>query len=152
MARGLVSLAALKRVAERLSGYGMRGALPLRKILAIREQVGVPQSVLETRMLRLIRLAKLPLPFCQYPVAAGEKTFFLDFAYPDLGIAIETDGFGSHASPTDLESDHIRANILSRLGWRLFRFTWAQVSERPGEVTETIRGGDRRRQNQDSSR
>jgi very-short-patch-repair endonuclease len=54
-------------------------------------------------------------------------------------IAIEVDGWNTHGTPRALDSDLDRQNGLVLRGWRVLRFTWKQVTQRPDEVAATIR-------------
>jgi hypothetical protein len=103
-----------------------------------REAIGrTPQSVLERAFLDLLATAGLPVPICQYPVARADgKRAYLDFAYPDRGLAIEVDGSDAHATPAQRASDHERANQLPK--WRFVRFTYEDVNDRPEYVVAVI--------------
>jgi very-short-patch-repair endonuclease len=61
---------------------------------------------------------------------------FLDFAYPERALAIETDGNGSHATPAQRSADNVRSNQLP--GWRFLRFTYEDVTERPDAVAAVV--------------
>ncbi|WP_309121736.1 DUF559 domain-containing protein [Paenibacillus sp.] len=61
---------------------------------------------------------------------------YLDFAYmlPPLRIAIEIEGIGPHAKHADrrkFEDDHVRAAFLQAEGWKVIRFSYDTVNERP---------------------
>ena len=66
----------------------------------------------------------------------GEK--FIDFAYPDLGLAIELDGYADRANRVAFDGDRARQNVLEELGWSFRRFTWTQVREQPSGVACTV--------------
>ena len=113
---------------------------PLRALLTDRAE-GIPQKELERRFLRLIRAYGLPKPVRQK--RSGNRK--IDFAYPELMIAIEVDGWNSHGSPAALASDLKRQNELILRGWTILRFTWSQITKQPDEVAATIRAALRRR-------
>lgn len=71
----------------------------------------------------------------QHPVGR----FRIDFAYPELLIAIEVDGYGPHASRAAFQRDRSRQNDLVALGWTVLRFTWADVVKRPDHVARVLR-------------
>lgn len=105
---GLVSVRAVQTyVADRNLGH-RRGAGVLRELLIDRTE-GIPQKELERRFLRLIRDYRLPKPVRQKP--SGRLK--IDFAYPELMIAIEVDGWNSHRTPKDLDYDTARQNRLA---------------------------------------
>ncbi len=100
------------------------------------------ESPLETLLRELIRLAGLPPPVPQYEVRAtnGELLARVDFAYPSHGLVIEGDGRRHHESWTDGVRDRRRQNLLVNAGFRILRFTWDDVWNRPHETVTTIRG------------
>jgi very-short-patch-repair endonuclease len=57
-------------------------------------------------------------------------------ATTDRRLAIEVDGNGSHATPSQRDADHERSNQLPR--WRFVRFTYEQVFEQPGAVAAIV--------------
>lgn len=95
-----------------------------------------PESVFETKLLRVLRAAGLPPPAVQYRVG----NYRLDFAYPDARIAIEADGFRFHSSRRQWDRDRARRYALTAMGWTLLPVTWTQLHERPEEVVEAVRG------------
>jgi very-short-patch-repair endonuclease len=70
---------------------------------------------------------------------AGVFLAEVDFAYPEIKLAIEVDGFGVHGTPRAMAKDFVRQNGLVPYGWRVLRFTWRQVTREPGMVAGTIR-------------
>lgn len=131
----LTTMAAVEWEVARLARPGRRGLGPLRKALDRRALLETPpDGVLEPRFARLCKLAGLPTPVFQHAVGRYE----VDFAYPDLFIAIEVDGYGPHASPSAFQTDRHRQNELVGQGWLVLRFTWADVVRRPERVAQQI--------------
>ncbi len=62
----------------------------------------------------------------------------MDFAYPELLLAIEVDGWESHGAPAAMGKDFVRQNGLVPYGWRVLRFTWRQVVRQPHKVAAAI--------------
>jgi very-short-patch-repair endonuclease len=62
----------------------------------------------------------------------------IDFAYPELLLAIEVDGYGPHSSRRAFQADRDRQNVLVGLGWTVLRFTWADVVKRPDHVARLV--------------
>ena len=106
----------------------------LSRLLDDREH-GVPESELERAFLRLVRRHRLPVPVRQHPVGR----YRLDFAYPDVKVAIELDGWATHGSPQRRRADLSRQNELEVLGWHVLRFTWDDVTKDPAGVALTVR-------------
>ena len=56
--------------------------------------------------------------------------YYIDFVlHGDLKLAIEVDGFGKFNTPQDLNNYTKRQNYIIAEGWRVLRFTYAQVME-----------------------
>jgi very-short-patch-repair endonuclease len=129
--RRLVTVARLR---WRLDELGpRRGVAIIRRFLNARS---VPadgvQSVLETRLLRLIRRAGLPRPVAQHRVRdRGRLIAIVDFAYPEKRLAIEVDGYRWHSGRARWQRDLARRNALTRLGWRVIHFTAHDLDSNP---------------------
>jgi hypothetical protein len=114
---------------------GRRGSGPLRRVLDRRALLETPpDGMLEPRFARLLKRAGLPPAAFQFPVGRFE----IDFAYPELLLAIEVDGYGPHSSRRAFQKDRDRQNVLVGSGWTVLRFTWADVVKRPEHVARTI--------------
>jgi hypothetical protein len=118
-----------------------RGGPTLTRVLS-RRAPGWPAtgSELETRYLQLIRPLGLPDPVRQYPIcdSAGRCMFNLDFVWPDVGLWVEMDGRESHGLPKAVFADRHRQNdLITRLPWRLLRFTWDDVMEQQARTLRT---------------
>lgn len=72
-----------------------------------------------------------------------ERMYRLDFAWPERKVGVEINGgiflgkIGAHSSPTKILRDMEKGNLLVQLGWRVLRFTPAQV--KVGEALEGIK-------------
>ena len=98
-------------------------------------------SVLEslTRVL-LWRAGLFPVE-TQYPFesASGPLVGYVDFAWPQLRLLLEADGFEFHSKRADHRNDCRRLNAFTCCGWLLLRVTWEDVVFHPDEVVETVR-------------
>jgi very-short-patch-repair endonuclease len=61
-----------------------------------------------------------------------ERGWRFDFAFPEQRVAVEVDGAmwgvqGRHQRPDHLAEQNDKGNAATLLGWRLLRFTTAQV-------------------------
>jgi very-short-patch-repair endonuclease len=122
---------------KRLAELGRRrGTAALRRVLERREAVGhTPRTVLERALLDAFAGAALPTPICQYRVVRADGVLaYLDFALPDVMLAIEVDGNASHATPAQRAADNDRTNALP--GWRVLRFTCEMRT--PETVASTV--------------
>lgn len=80
-------------------------------------------------------------PVRQHPVLAGRK-WALDFAWPDRMLAVEVDG-AVHRIKGRFAADLERSVVLTLLGWRVLRFSPAQVeSAQAIDVVERVLAGD----------
>ena len=139
--RRLVTVARLR---WRMREVGARTTL---KRLVDARATAVPESVLETRLLRVLRKAGLPAPVVQHQVGR----YRVDFAYPGVRVAIEADGFAWHSSRRQLDRDSVRRNVLAVQGWTVLHFTWEQLHERPDEVVDAVRAALTGRESMGSS-
>ncbi|MBI4728952.1 MAG: DUF559 domain-containing protein [Acidobacteria bacterium] len=138
--RRIVSMPRLRWHLGRAEWEGRRGVKVMRALVDARGGSPVPQSVLETRLLRLLREAGLPEPASQHPVrSSGRLVAVVDFAWPDLRLAIEADGYRWHSGRIRWEHDRARGNELTLLGWRIVHVTWTDLSRRPEAVLAAVR-------------
>ena len=96
--------------------------------MALRRPRG--RSVLELRLVALMRHAGIAGPVEEYPFARhlGRRWRF-DFAWPDRMVAVEVDGGiwmrggGRHSRGAGYEADARKLNTAALLGWCVLRFT-----------------------------
>jgi very-short-patch-repair endonuclease len=135
----LFSVAAVEWALAKVARPGRRGSGVLRRVLDERALADEPpDGLLEPRFARLCRTHGLPPAAFQHEVRFRGRTYRIDFAYPDLRIAIEVDGYGQRATRAAFESDTERQTILGLLGWTVLRFTWTKVVRRPAEVARDV--------------
>ena len=137
IAGGLISVGAMRAELGRRAGKGRRGVSLLRACLAERlDDDGGRTSGLESPMDRLIVRQRLPLPERQFWLAGTR--YRLDYAWPSARLAVEVDGYESHAGLDAFRSDRTRQNVLVLRGWTVLRFT-ADDLRRPRSVADQIR-------------
>ncbi|MDQ4142825.1 MAG: type IV toxin-antitoxin system AbiEi family antitoxin domain-containing protein [Actinomycetota bacterium] len=138
--RGLTSVDYLER---RLAEHGQtrRGTAPLKRLLDSRQPGRAPtESELEREFLRaVISRFDLPPPASQVRVLAGATESRLDFAYPNLHLAIEVLGWRFHLGRRSWECDLARHNRLAAEGWTILYFSWFDVTRRPSWVAGQVR-------------
>jgi hypothetical protein len=93
------------------------------------------RSELEERFLQLCGTHDIPRPQTNVLVEGIE----VDFVWRDRRLIVEVDGYAYHRSPAAFEADRERDVTLTTKGWRVLRFTWAQVTRRPAWVAAAIR-------------
>jgi predicted transcriptional regulator of viral defense system len=125
---------------RRLGGSRRAGAAYLRKALV--PWLGGQQhdSAAEADCRRLLAAHGLPASRSQYPVTCLDgRTALLDFAWPQVLVALEVDGFRWHGNPAAHAGDSLRANQLAALGWTVLRVTPTELATRPGPVLGALR-------------
>jgi hypothetical protein len=98
------------------------------------------ESVLESALRVLLIEAGLPPPESQY-VIRGDGRFVarVDFCWPALRLIVEADGRRWHDPDDRRNADRRRANGCASYGWRILRFTWADVLHEPEYVIACVR-------------
>lgn len=129
--RGLVSLDELASTLARLTRRGRAGVAAFRELLDQRSSLAETESEGEQRLLRLIVRLGLPRPVTQYEIRDddGHVVARVDFAYPDLKIAIEYDSYAHHVGKAALVRDGARRNAIVSLGWLPITATAADLRD-----------------------
>jgi Protein of unknown function (DUF559) len=131
---GLVEVKGLRQHAT--ASAGAKGIRQFRRVVELAEPLSA--SPMETRLRMLLVLAKLPRPEAQASLHDDNGRFLgrVDLYYPAQRLAIEYDG-GTHRA--SLIEDNRRQNLLLNAGFRLLRFTFADIRETPGAVVSHVR-------------
>ena len=111
---------------------GARGSGQLPEVVRLANPLS--ESPMESRTRLIIVLDGLPVPALQHPVGP----YVLDLAYPAIRLAIEYDG-EEHRVQQRAMRDLDRQAYLSDAGWKVLRFTAAQVMLRPWWVAARVR-------------
>lgn len=119
-----------------------RGHAAMRQALADLRAIGAPvtRSELEDRFLALLDAHDLPRPATNASVEGME----FDAAWPGQRLVVELDGWDAHHTRRAFQEDRQRGNALELAGWRLLRFTWADVTRRADDTATLVRGALRR--------
>lgn len=76
----------------------------------------------------------------------GVTIAHLDLAYPSQQVFVESDGFGFHSLPSQLRSDHVRANeIAARTEWKGVRVGVREFRDKPERFLRQLRAALRSR-------
>jgi very-short-patch-repair endonuclease len=115
-----------------------KGVARLRRVVDLAEPEA--ESAMETRLRMLLVLAGLPRPEVQVSLDDDQGSFLgrPDLLYRPQRLAIEYDG-GSHRDR--LVDNNRRQNGLVGAGFRLLRFTAADVYRTPDSVVMQVRHG-----------
>lgn len=137
-----IDLDELGAVFAALGRRGRPGTAMLRELLSEIGPGHIPaESELEHRLRDLLTCAEMPPPVAQLPLPWRTPTpGRVDFAYPEHRVIIECDGRRWHTRADAFEIDRRRDNLAQLAGWRVLRFTWGDVVDRPGDVLDAVTG------------
>jgi hypothetical protein len=130
--RELVAYESTRALLERLGRRGRNGTGVLRTILDERvPERAIPESPMETRLLRLLRDLGFPRPVPQYEVWHG-KTLVgrVDAAYPNAKVALEYQSIEHHTGAIALLRDNDRWKRFHRIGWDIIGVTIEDLRNR----------------------
>ncbi|WP_173127734.1 DUF559 domain-containing protein [Kibdelosporangium persicum] len=127
--RGLVAECVLARADKR----GLRRATTLLELAT-----GLTESPAESWMMVRLIDAGIPEPVPQFAIVGmdGRERYRLDFAWPDVRIALEYDGYAAHEGREC--HDLAREEDLVRRGWIVVRATAADLKD-PTRLTAELR-------------
>ena len=125
-----------------LRSLGFEGALTrealARRLVRPEELPGggpaLTRSRLERLMERLAADAELPSPDVGHRIGP----YTVDFAWPEHGVVVEIDSWGTHGSRDAFERDRIRDAYLAARGIVVIRITEHRLVDRPLAVAATV--------------
>ena len=82
----------------------------------------------------MVRTTQLPTPRFNAKVLGRER----DAVWREQRLVVEVDGYGTHSPRLAREDDYARDSALVAAGWRVLRFTYAQVLHEPELVAARI--------------
>ena len=123
---------------ERVRAHaGRRGAPRLVRLVA-RVAAG-SRSAGERLMVRLLREADITGWAVNARIVDGGRLLGIgDVVFERAKLVIELDGWAFHSAPDRFQGDRVRQNGLVKARWNVLRFTWHDLTERPGYVIDTI--------------
>ena len=128
----LIDFAELRALLER---YPRRAGTPsLRAVLASYTGPADVRSHLERLVHDLCEQQQLPRPHVNVVIEGAVR----DFAWPGQRLVVEADSFAWHRSPAALNADRERDVALTLAGWRVLRFTSAQLTRRRAWVARSL--------------
>ena len=97
------------------------------------------ESALESLSFGHMVAAGLPLPDLQVRVQTPEgRPVFPDFLWAEEMVIGEADGLTKYATATDLHREKLRQEILEQMGYRIVRWSYREMRERPAVVLRRI--------------
>lgn len=138
--QGLTSLKRSRQVLSRLQDEGRRGWAPFRDLLAHRDEIsGVTESLLEVRLVQVLRKGGLPEPTRQLKLYDSDGFIGrFDCAYPEAMTLIEADSEKHHLDLKRFHEDRRRRTRAEAIGWRVPTFTHQQVTRQPRYVVRAV--------------
>lgn len=135
----MFSISDVHEAINRYARPGRTGIAVAREAAALVMIDGRPaDSVLEFRFNLGPGQRGLPPYRYQHEVRIGRKKYRIDFAYPEVLLAIEVEGYEFHSSPEATANDSERRNQLQLAGWSVLTFGWNRVVNDPRGVARDI--------------
>jgi very-short-patch-repair endonuclease len=125
----------LKRVAEHLPARGT-GTRQARQLLAAATGEHSPAERLATALLRQAKIGGWRM---NHRVELAGRVVVIDIAFVDALVAVEIDGWAYHSDVDAFQRDRQRQNRLVAHGWRVLRFTYRDLVDRPDALVAEIR-------------
>jgi very-short-patch-repair endonuclease len=130
-------LATVESVGEQIDAAGGRHGIQSARD-ALRTADPRLECTLEHELLQLVRRAGLD-PTPQFEVFAGGLFVArVDLGVPELKLAIEADGYATHALRPGFERDRERAALLQLAGWTTLAFTATHIRRRPDWLIDVV--------------
>jgi len=144
LARRAIRLDRLVAGVEDTRARGRPGHGVLRERLGHRGILAGPHpSVLESRMARLLHRYHLRVPRAEVDWGP-QRRYRLDFAFVEIRLVVEVNGWASHFDPAQQRYDHQRRNRLNQEGWTVLEYNWWEVTfeadQVAAEIAATYRG------------
>ncbi|XCI62169.1 hypothetical protein MPNTM1_03320 [Mycolicibacterium parafortuitum] len=114
-----------------------------RGIVAVRDLIPLADGLAESPMESEARLAMLdgglPTPVLQYVIVdRSRRTWRLDFAWPQYGVAVEYDGFDWHSDREQFTRDRQKRAALAELDWTMISIVADDVRTHPQDMVRRI--------------
>jgi predicted transcriptional regulator of viral defense system/very-short-patch-repair endonuclease len=132
----IADIAAIERAMGRTRHRPGRGHATLRGVLEQHRRLGtqLTRSALEDAFLALCETHELPRPRTNVWIGAHE----VDALWTDERVAVELDGWARHRGRRAFQHDRQKGNAVTRMGYRLLRFTHDDVVRRPAATAAEI--------------
>lgn len=108
---------------------------------AAKDDVPRPKSFmtkLEGRLMQAIVSQRYPYQFWSQYLVNGDPRFRVDFAFPQLKIAVQADGEEWHSGAEDIQHDRSRDAQLASQGWIVLRFTEEEIEDKIQDVLAVL--------------
>ena len=121
--------------------HGRPGAANLRSLIAThRPKSRATRSLLERRLLGVLRRARLPEPIVNGLLELEGEILEPDLMWPRQRVLVELDSLDFHGTRAAMRRDRRRDRLALRHGWTPLRATWDDVEEDLAAVVGDIVG------------
>ena len=118
---------------------GRNGSAGFRRALLVRDDAdGKLASRMESLLLHILRKLPAPAAVPQYPIETGGGRFYVDFAYPDVKLALEAHSIRWHLGVDKNNKDLVRDRWLKRAGWTTLYYSWDDMRFRSEDVRREV--------------
>ena len=93
----------------------------------------------ERLFMRLMKQSGIGGWRANHPVRVGSFSRTCDFVFMRERVIVEIDGWAWHHTPDRFNADRFKQNALTNGGWRVLRFTWLDLTQRPAYVVREVR-------------
>jgi very-short-patch-repair endonuclease len=93
----------------------------------------------ERRLQRLLERAGIVGWQANMPMTVGSRQFRPDIVFRAARLVVEVDGWAFHRTREQRQADMEKDALLVSAGWRVLRFSWEDVVDRPDYVLGMIR-------------
>ncbi|ORA54462.1 hypothetical protein BST22_06795 [Mycolicibacterium chubuense] len=116
---------------------GRRGIVAARELIPLADARAESPMESETRL--VMHDGGLPAPELQYElVDRNGRTWRLDFAWPELRVAVEYDGFDWHSDQEQFRRDRQKRAALNEAGWWLLSVVFDDLRVRSWDMLRRI--------------
>jgi len=108
---------------------------------AAKDDIPRPKSFmtkLEGRLMQAIVSQRYPYQFWSQYLVNGDPRYRVDFAFPQLKIAVQADGEEWHSGAEDIQHDRSRDAQLASQGWIVLRFTEEEIEDKIQDVLTVL--------------
>jgi very-short-patch-repair endonuclease len=137
--RGVITEDRLRARLAALRSSGRVGAGRLEALLDARGDGRPLESPLEALVWQIIVSTGVRLPERQYWITAAAERYRLDFAWPDLKLGLECEGYEHHALHRAWTRDRTRLGEIANLEWRVLPVTWHVATRERDRVVRWIK-------------
>ncbi len=135
----LFSVSDVRATIDRYARPGRTGISVAREAVEMIMIDGRPaDSVLEFRFHVGPGQHGLPPYRYQHEVRIGRRKYRIDFAFPEVLLAVEVNGYKFHSTPEEVAANEERRNQLILAGWTVLTFGWNRVVNDPLGVAMDI--------------